>query len=77
LDSDNPLSFLDCLEVIIVTIPTVGFGDYYLTHLSQKIFVAFVLILGLMLNSFIILAMLKELEMNEEEESSYQLQKKI
>lgn len=30
-----------------------------------------------MLNSFIILAMLKELEMNEEEESSYQLQKKI
>ena len=30
-----------------------------------------------MLNSFIIFAMLKELEMNEEEESSYQLQKKI
>ena len=57
--------FLDCLEVVIVTIPTVGFGEYKLPFLAQKIVVTFIIIFGILLSSFIILAMLNQFGMDE------------
>ena len=45
--------------------PTVGFGEYDLVFLGQKIIVMLMLVIGTVLNSFIILAMLSNLDMNE------------
>ena len=77
LDSEIPMTFMDCLEVVIVTVPTVGFGEYSLPYLGQRILIFFILVMGLLLNSFIIFIMINELSMSEMEENSYQLQKKI
>ena len=68
---------MDCLEVVIVTVPTVGFGEYGLPYLGQKILIIMILVMGLLLNSFIIFIMINELSMNDMEENSYQLQRKI
>lgn len=77
LDSEISMTFMDCLEVVIVTIPTVGFGEYSLPYIGQKILIFLILVMGLLLNSFIIFIMINELSMNDMEENSYQLQKKI
>ena len=77
MDGEVELTFLDCLEVVIVTIPTVGFGEYDLPYHGQKILIVIILVLGVLLNSFIILTIISEMTMSEMEINSYQLQKKI
>ena len=77
MDGEVELTFMDCLEVVIVTIPTVGFGEYDLPYHGQKILIVIILVLGVLLNSFIILTIISEMTMSEMEINSYQLQKKI
>ena len=72
-----PMSFMNCFEVVIVSMPTVGFGEYNLPTTSQKLIVFLILVLGAVLNSFITLSMLKLLDMDDSEESSYWLAEKI
>lgn len=61
----------------MITIPTVGFGDYELPFLGQKIVIFVTVVAGAVFNSFVTLSMLSQLEMNQSELSSYLLYKKI
>lgn len=59
------LNVVDCFEIIIVTMPTVGFGEYELPFFKQKIIIFFTVVFGAVLNSFVTLSMLSQLQMNE------------
>ena len=71
------MNFMDCFEFVIVSMPTVGFGEYDLPYTGQKIIVMLILVMGAVLNSFITLSMLNLLEMDESELSSYWLSQKV
>ena len=58
LGEEIPMHFMDCFEVVIVSMPTVGFGEYDLPYTGQKIIVIMILVMGAVLNSFITLSML-------------------
>lgn len=77
MNSDTSLAIIDCFEVVMITMPTVGFGEYFLPEFAQKIILFLTVINGAVLNSFITLSMLSNLEMNQNELSSYLLMKKI
>lgn len=57
--------------------PTVGFGQYNVPFLGQKIVLVVTVVNGSVLNSFVTLSMLKQLEMDPNQLSSYWLLKKI
>ena len=56
---------MDCFEVIIVSVPTVGFGEYDMPFIGQKILIVLVVIIGAVFNSFITLTMLSQLDMSQ------------
>jgi hypothetical protein len=61
----------------MVTMPTVGFGEYDVPFIGQKIVLFLTVVNGAVLNSFVTLSMLSHLQMNQAEQSSYLLFKKI
>lgn len=77
LGGEAVMSWMDCFEVVIVSIPTVGFGEYDLPLTSQKVVVVLILVMGTVLNSLITLSMLSQLNMDDKELSSYWLMQKV
>ena len=73
----NPdLIFIDCFEVVIVTLPTVGYGDYTVVGMPRLIILC-VLVTGVALNAFVTLRILLNFEMTMGEMNSYILMKKV
>ncbi len=52
------ISFIDCFEVVIATLPTIGYGEHYITGLP-RIIILFILLTGVPLNAFVTFVMLK------------------
>ena len=69
----SDITFIDCLEVIIVTLPTIGYGDYTVTNNFSRVIILLVLLSGVSLNAFVTLTLLKKFEMSSNESNSYQL----
>lgn len=61
----------------MVTMPTVGFGEYNVPFIGQKIILFATVVNGAVLNSFVTLSMLSQLQMNQAEIGCYWLLKKI
>ncbi len=71
------MEFIDCLEIIIVTLPTVGYGDYRVLGIISRVIILLVLLSGVSLNAFVTLTLLKEFEMTSNENNSFQLMEKL
>ena len=70
-------SFIDCFEIVIVTLPTVGFGDYTVTGVIPRSVMICIVITGAALNAFLTLVMLRNFEMGSGESNSYTLMEKL
>ncbi len=66
LHSRIPGAFFDWFEVVIVTMPTIGYGDRPVPSFIQRIIVYSIVITGAAMNSFITITMLKNFEMCQE-----------
>jgi hypothetical protein len=69
--------FIDCFEIVIVTLPTVGFGDYRVDDVVPRIIIILILLTGVALNAFVTLILLKKFEMTTNENNSYILMEKL
>lgn len=58
--SDNVYTFLDCIQIVIVTFSTVGYGEYDITKILPRLMVIMILITGFSLNAFVTLTVLKK-----------------
>lgn len=58
---DTP--FNDCFEIVIVTLPTIGFGEYIVTDSVPRVVILLILMTGVGLNAFVTLTLLKKFEM--------------
>lgn len=54
---DTPL--IDCFEIVIVTLPTVGYGEYHVANNIPRAIIIVILLTGVALNAFVTLTMLK------------------
>jgi hypothetical protein len=75
--TSEDMEFIDCLEIIIVTLPTVGYGDYKVVGIISRVIILLVLLSGVSLNAFVTLTLLKEFEMSTNESNSHQLMEKL
>lgn len=75
VSTDTP--FIDCFEMVIVTLPTVGYGDYKIAEIGPRCVILATLITGVALNAFVTLSMLKKFEMTTSENNSYVLMEKL
>ena len=72
---DTP--FNDCFEIVIVTLPTVGFGEYTVEDSVPRVVILVILMTGVGLNAFVTLILLKKFEMSINESNSYILMEKL
>ena len=52
--------FWTCFEIVIVTLPTIGYGEYYVDNILQRTIILVAVVLGACMNSLITLIMLKQ-----------------
>lgn len=45
--------------MVIVTLPTIGFGEYFITE-EERVIILFIVVTGVGLNAFVTLSMLKQ-----------------
>jgi Ion channel len=57
--STNVHTFLDCFQIVIVTLPTVGYGEYAIIDIFPRLMIILILITGFSLNAFVTLTILK------------------
>ena len=65
--------FIQCFEIVIVTLPTIGFGDIIVTDFAPKIIILLILLTGVALNAYVTLIILKKFEMTSNESNSNML----
>lgn len=61
INSSGFRDIFSCFEIVMVSMPTVGFGEYQVPLLAQKVVLVFTVVNGSVLNSFVTLSMLKQL----------------
>lgn len=54
------MPFIQCFEIVIVTLPTIGFGDIIVTDFAPKIIILLILLTGVALNAYVTLIILKK-----------------
>lgn len=61
LSSGSSLNAFNCFQIIMITIPTVGFGEYQIPFFGQKFVIFITVVAGAVFNSFVTLSMLSQL----------------
>ena len=64
------MGFIDCFEVVIATLPTIGYGEYTIVGLPRLIVIC-IMVTGVQLNAFVTLVVLKQFEMTTSETNSF------
>jgi Ion channel len=70
-------NFISCIWEAIITMTTVGYGDYYPRTLTGRIIILFCSIYGVTIVSLIVVTLTNLLEMSSEESKAYLLLEKL
>ncbi len=70
-------NYISCIWEAIITMTTVGYGDYYPRTLTGRIIILFCSIYGVTIVSLIVVTLTNLLEMSPEESKAYLLLEKL
>jgi hypothetical protein len=69
-------NFIQCFEVVIATLPTIGFGEYAVEG-TPRLVILCVMVTGVQLNAFVTFVVLQHFEMTTSETNSFILMEKL